>query len=81
MFKMQLVDLARQYCSTLMKQSCRLTENHIKELQNLKNNECLIRFRPNEGLGVVILNRAEYTRKMNDIFGRLNEIFLGYQSR
>ena len=44
-----------------------LTNEHFERLKNLKNNDIIVISKPDEGSGIVLLNRSDYIDKMKVI--------------
>ena len=50
-----------------------LEKEHIKTIKALRENDEIIISRPDKGQGVVLMNKADYVRKMNDILEDTNK--------
>ncbi|VDP95109.1 unnamed protein product [Echinostoma caproni] len=65
--KAKLVDLERQYRITPSKQKSLLTPKHLSTLKELKDKSDLVILNPDKSSGAVLMDRADYQRKMECI--------------
>ena len=76
--KAKLKDIAYSGCRSYSRPDFLLSKEDIKLLDNLENNNNIVIVKPDKGNGVVILDRNDYNKKMNDMlqdntkFQRLN---------
>ena len=66
-FKSKLIDVTNRICVAPVHQTCPLRKEHMKALQELKQNENLVILRPDKGSGTVLMNKSDYVTKMNSI--------------
>ncbi|VDK37744.1 unnamed protein product [Dibothriocephalus latus] len=63
----KFVDIAYQYRTTPVIQHSLLTKQHLSALNDLRKDTDVVSSRPDEGNGVVILNKEDYIRKVENI--------------
>ncbi|VDQ03084.1 unnamed protein product [Trichobilharzia regenti] len=67
-FKSRLVDISNQYLCSPIQEPRIMTKEHRKVIKRLLNNEDIVILRPDKGSAVVVMmNKAEYVKKMESI--------------
>ncbi|CAH8858666.1 unnamed protein product [Trichobilharzia szidati] len=65
--KVKCVDVAHQFRNSSRKQRSILTSTHFKSLKELRNRSDLVILTPDNGSGVVVMDRSDYKTKMFSI--------------
>ena len=65
--KAKLKDIAYSGCRSYSRPDFLFSKEDIKLLDHLKNDNNIVIVKPDKGNGVVILDRNDYNKKMNDI--------------
>ncbi|CAI2738781.1 unnamed protein product [Dicrocoelium dendriticum] len=66
-FKSLLVHACYQYRRARITHKTPVRQEHIQALHNLVGNKDILLTRPDKGAGIVVLNKADYLRKMHEI--------------
>ena len=66
-FRSTVLDCCKQYVTKPIRTRGLLSRQHITELKDLKNNSNIVICRPDKGSGIVLMNKEDYIKKLEDI--------------
>ena len=66
-FRSAVLDCCKQYVTKPIRTRGPLSRQHITELKDLKNNSNIVIWRPDKGSGIVLMNKEDYIKKLEDI--------------